>query len=81
VRRRCISRRHWCHASCIRNVTIQVELTGHWHAGTGEFVLVPARQLTIQKRDRNVVLAPRELFAVPAAPCTVRRPGLAYRGH
>ena len=46
-------------------MTIQGELTGHWHAGTGEFVLVPARQLTIQKRDRNVVLAPRELFAVP----------------
>jgi hypothetical protein len=66
---------------CIRNVTIQGELTGHWHAGTGEFVLLPAGQLTIQKRDRNVVLALRELFAVPAAPCTVRRTGLAYRGH
>jgi hypothetical protein len=67
-------RPHWCSVSRIRNVTIQGELTWHWHPGTGEFVLVPGGQLTIQMTDRNLVLAPRELFLVPAVPGTVRRP-------
>lgn len=75
MRRRCISRRHWCSASCTRNVKIQGELTWHWHAGTGEFLLVLDGQLTIEMRDRNVVLAPRELFVVPGASSSARRPG------
>ena len=37
----------------------------HAHADTDEFFLVLDGQLTIQMRDRNVVLAPRELFVVP----------------
>jgi hypothetical protein len=64
VRRRCTSRWHWCSASCIRNAKIQGELTRHWHAGTGEFFPVPDGQLTIQMRDRNVVLTRRKLFVV-----------------
>ena len=37
----------------------------HVHEDTDEFFLVLDGQLTIQMRDRNVVLAPRELFVVP----------------
>ena len=75
MRRRCIIPGNWRSASCIRNVKIQGELTWHWHTpGTGEFFLFLDGQLTIQKQDRNVVLAPRELFVVPAASSTVRRP-------
>lgn len=44
---------------------IQGEFTWHRHADTDEFFLVLDGQLTIQMRDRNVVLAPRELFVVP----------------
>ena len=44
---------------------IQGEFTWHRHADTDEFFLVLDGRLTIQVRDRNVVLAPRELFVVP----------------
>ena len=63
MRRRRISRPHLLPCSCIKIVKIRGEFT--WPAGTGEFFLVPGRQLTIQMHDRNVVLAPRELAAVP----------------
>jgi mannose-6-phosphate isomerase-like protein (cupin superfamily) len=36
-----------------------------WHADTDEFFLVLDGQLTIQMRDGDVVLRPRELFVVP----------------
>ena len=49
----------------VRIVKIQGEFTWHRHADTDEFFLVLDGQLTIQMRDRNVVLAPRELFVVP----------------
>jgi mannose-6-phosphate isomerase-like protein (cupin superfamily) len=49
----------------VRIVKIQGEFTWHRHADTDEFFLVLDGRLTIQMRDRNVVLAPRELFAVP----------------
>jgi len=49
----------------VRIVKIQGEFTWHRHADTDEFFLVLGGQLTIQMRDRNVVLGPRELFVVP----------------
>ncbi len=49
----------------VRIVKIQGEFTWHRHANTDEFFLVLDGQLTIQMRDRNVVLGPRELFVVP----------------
>ena len=49
----------------VRIVKIRGEFTWHRHADTDEFFLVLDGQLTIQMRDGNVVLAPRELFVVP----------------
>ena len=49
----------------VRIVKLQGEFTWHRHADTDEFFLVLDGQLTIQMRDGNVVLAPRELFVVP----------------
>jgi mannose-6-phosphate isomerase-like protein (cupin superfamily) len=49
----------------VRIVKLQGEFTWHKHADTDEFFLVLDGQLTIQMRDRDVVLGPRELFVVP----------------
>jgi len=49
----------------VRIVKLQGEFTWHKHADTDEFFLVLGGQLTIQLRDRDVVLAPGELFVVP----------------
>jgi len=49
----------------VRVVKVQGEFTWHKHADTDEFFLVLDGQLTIQMRDRNVTLGPRELFVVP----------------
>lgn len=49
----------------VRIVKAQSEFTWHRHADTDEFFLVLGGQLTIQMRDRDVVLRPRELFVVP----------------
>jgi mannose-6-phosphate isomerase-like protein (cupin superfamily) len=49
----------------VRIVKVQGEFTWHQHADTDEFFLVLDGQLTIQLRDRDVVLGPRELFVVP----------------
>jgi mannose-6-phosphate isomerase-like protein (cupin superfamily) len=49
----------------VRIVKVQGEFTWHRHTDTDEFFLVLDGQLTIQMRDRSVVLAPRELFVVP----------------
>jgi mannose-6-phosphate isomerase-like protein (cupin superfamily) len=49
----------------VRIVKVQGEFTWHRHADTDEFFLVLDGQLTIQLRDRDVVLGPRELFVVP----------------
>jgi mannose-6-phosphate isomerase-like protein (cupin superfamily) len=46
-------------------VKVQGEFTWHQHADTDEFFLVLDGELTIQMRDHNVVLGPRELFVVP----------------
>ena len=49
----------------VRIVKVQGEFTWHRHADTDEFFLVLRGQLTIQMRDRDVVLGPGELFVVP----------------
>jgi mannose-6-phosphate isomerase-like protein (cupin superfamily) len=49
----------------VRIVKLQGEFTWHRHADTDEFFLVLDGQLTVQLRDRDVVLGPRELFVVP----------------
>lgn len=49
----------------VRIVKAQGEFTWHRHPDTDEFFLVISGQLTIQMRDRDVLLGPRELFVVP----------------
>jgi mannose-6-phosphate isomerase-like protein (cupin superfamily) len=49
----------------VRIVKVQGEFTWHRHADTDEFFLVLGGQLTIQTRDRDVVLGPQDLFVVP----------------
>jgi mannose-6-phosphate isomerase-like protein (cupin superfamily) len=49
----------------VRLVKVQGEFTWHQHADTDEFFLVLDGELTIQLRDRDVVLGPGELFVVP----------------
>ena len=49
----------------VRIVKVQGEFTWHQHADTDEFFLVLYGELTLQLRDRDVVLGPGELFVVP----------------
>lgn len=49
----------------VRIVKVQGEFTWHTHADTDEFFMVLSGELTIQMRERSVVLGPRELFVVP----------------
>jgi mannose-6-phosphate isomerase-like protein (cupin superfamily) len=49
----------------VRIVKVQGEFTWHRHPDTDEFFLVLDGQLTIQMREGDVVLGPRELFVVP----------------
>jgi mannose-6-phosphate isomerase-like protein (cupin superfamily) len=49
----------------VRIVKVQGEFSWHRHDDTDEFFLVLDGELTVQLRDRNVVLGPRELFVVP----------------
>ena len=46
-------------------VKIQGEFVWHKHDETDDFFLVLSGRLTIQLRDRDVVLGPGELFVVP----------------
>ncbi|HWK26206.1 MAG TPA: cupin domain-containing protein [Solirubrobacter sp.] len=46
-------------------VNVQGEFVWHAHAETDDFFLVLSGRLTIQLRDRDVVLGPGELFVVP----------------
>lgn len=48
----------------VRIVKVRGEFVWHQHHDTDEFFLVLSGQLTIQLRDRDVVLAPGELFVV-----------------
>jgi mannose-6-phosphate isomerase-like protein (cupin superfamily) len=49
----------------VRIVKVQGEFTWHQHADTDELFLVLDGELTLQLRDGDVVLGPRELFVVP----------------
>ena len=49
----------------VRIVKLQGDFTWHKHDDTDEFFLVLSGELTIQMRDRDVVLGPRDLFVVP----------------
>ncbi len=46
-------------------VKVDGEFVWHKHDGTDDFFLVLSGRLTIQLRDRDVVLGPGELFVVP----------------
>ncbi len=46
-------------------VKVKGEFVWHKHDETDDFFLVLEGRLTIQMRDRNVTLGPRELFVVP----------------
>ena len=47
-------------------VKVRGEFVWHSHPDTDDFFLVLSGRLTIQLRDRDVVLGPGELFVVPA---------------
>jgi mannose-6-phosphate isomerase-like protein (cupin superfamily) len=49
----------------VRIVKLQGDFTWHKHDDTDEFFLVLSGELTIQMREGNVILGPRELFVVP----------------
>ena len=49
----------------VRIVKIQGDFTWHKHDDTDELFLVLSGEMTIQMRDRNVILGPGELFVVP----------------
>lgn len=49
----------------VKIVKVRGDFTWHRHAETDELFLVIDGQLTIQLRDRDVTLAPGELFVVP----------------
>jgi mannose-6-phosphate isomerase-like protein (cupin superfamily) len=49
----------------VRIVKLQGEFTWHKHDDTDELFLVLSGELTIQMRDRDVVLGPGDLFVVP----------------
>jgi mannose-6-phosphate isomerase-like protein (cupin superfamily) len=59
------ARQHRVQIYRVRIVKVQGDFTWHRHADTDEFLLVLDGQLTIQMRDRDVVLGLRELFVVP----------------
>jgi len=46
-------------------VKVKGEFVWHSHPDTDDFFMVLKGQLTIQLRDRNVVLNPGEIFVVP----------------
>jgi len=49
----------------VKVVKIQGEFVWHTHPDTDELFLVISGQLTIQLRDRDVVLGPNDVFVVP----------------
>ncbi len=49
----------------VRIVKIQGDFTWHKHDDTDELFLVLSGEMTIQMRDRDVLLGPGELFVVP----------------
>ncbi|SDU79884.1 Cupin domain-containing protein [Microlunatus sagamiharensis] len=49
----------------VKVVKLQGEFVWHTHPDTDELFLVLAGELTIQLRDRDVVLGERDVFVVP----------------
>ena len=49
----------------VKLVKLEGEFVWHTHEDTDELFLVVEGQLTIQLRDRDVVLGPGQLFVVP----------------
>lgn len=49
----------------VKVVKVQGEFVWHTHADTDELFLVLRGELTIQLRDRDVVLGPDDVFVVP----------------
>lgn len=49
----------------VKIVKLQSEFVWHSHPETDELFLVVEGELTIQLRDRDVVLSPNELFVIP----------------
>ena len=49
----------------VKVVNLQGEFAWHSHPDTDELFLVVSGQLTIQLRDRDVVLNPNDVFVVP----------------
>lgn len=49
----------------VKVVKLQGEFVWHTHPDTDELFLVISGRLTIQLRDRDVVLGPHDLFVVP----------------
>ena len=54
----------------VRIVKLQGDFTWHKHDDTEELFLVLSGELTIQMRDRNVVLGPHDLFVCLGVPST-----------
>jgi mannose-6-phosphate isomerase-like protein (cupin superfamily) len=61
----------------IKVVKIQGEFVWHSHQDTDELFLILSGQLTIQLREREVVLRPGQLFVVPRGVehCPIAREG------
>lgn len=49
----------------VKVVTLEGEFVWHSHPDTDELFLVISGELTIQLRDRDVVLGPNDVFVVP----------------
>lgn len=49
----------------VKVVKLQGEFVWHRHPETDELFMVLSGELTIQLRDRNVVLGPNDIFVVP----------------
>lgn len=49
----------------VKVVRLQGEFVWHTHPDTDELFLVLSGELTIQLRDRDVVLGPQDVFVVP----------------
>jgi mannose-6-phosphate isomerase-like protein (cupin superfamily) len=50
----------------VKIARIQGEFVWHAHPDTDELFLVVSGELTLQLRDRDVVVGPNEIFVVPA---------------
>lgn len=58
----------------VKVVKLQGEFVWHTHPETDELFFVVSGRLTIQLRDRDVVLNPNDVFVVPRGSSTARKP-------